>query len=297
MMVMKVIREANNVERKRRQTKRKDKCDEVKKTMQRAKALISDFKGGGVERQEIERRLESIFGKGSREEIAKATTDVKIVERVMKLSRREEQFEVWEKNEKRIKKRQREDRRMNVFWRKNKSFPPQFGCEEGTPDAETTLEFWRRINNKEVGEGWRDDESIQEVLQEMRETLQRRRCRWDSFTEEEFEEVLPCTAPWKACGEDSVNSFPIEKCPPIRKAVYQLVKKMVEWSVGNEWDEENKRLLEGRTVPIFQGGDRKDPANYRPITCLQTITKMVTLAFHKRMRNWLFESLERSPLD
>ena len=81
-------------------------------------------------------------------------------------------------NEKLVKKRQREDRRMNVFWRKNKSFPPQFGGEEDTPDAETTLEFWRRINNKEVSEGWKNDESIQEALQGVRETLQRRRCTW-----------------------------------------------------------------------------------------------------------------------
>ena len=95
LKVMRVIK-ADNVERKRRQTKRTDECDEVKKTMQRAKALISDIKAG-VERQEIERRLEPIFGKGSREEIAKATTDEKIVERVTELSRREERFEVWEK--------------------------------------------------------------------------------------------------------------------------------------------------------------------------------------------------------
>ena len=63
------------------------------------------------------------------------------------------------------KRRQREGRRLNIVWRKNKSFPPQFGCEEDTPGAETTLEFWRMINNKEASEEWRDDESIQEVLQ------------------------------------------------------------------------------------------------------------------------------------
>ena len=45
--------------------------------------------------------------------------------------------------------------------------------------------------------------------------------------EEEFDEVLRCTAPWKACGVDSVYSFPIKKCPPIKKAVYELVKTMV----------------------------------------------------------------------
>ena len=127
----------------------------MKTTIQRAKALIADIKRGGMERREVERRLESIFSKGSREEIAKAVTDEKTVERVIELSRREEQFEVWEKLRIEAKRRQREDRRMNVFWRKNKSFPPQFGCEEDTPDAETTLEFWRRINNKEVSEGWK----------------------------------------------------------------------------------------------------------------------------------------------
>ena len=52
-----------------------------------------------------------------------------------------------------------------------------------------------------------------------------------------------------------------------------MVKKMVEWKVKDRWDEENNWLLEGRTVLIFKGGDRKDPANYRPITCLPTITK------------------------
>ena len=41
----------------------------------------------------------------------------------------------------------------------------------------------------------------------------------------------------------------------------------------------------------------KDPANYRPITCLPTITKMVTLAIHKRMRRWLFGRIEMSLLE
>ena len=63
------------------------------------------------------------------------------------------------------------------------------------------------------------------------------------------------------------------------------------------WDEENNWLLEGRTVLIYKGGDRKDPSNYRPITCLPTITKMVTLAIHKRMRVWLFGSVWSSILE
>ena len=213
------------------------------------------------------------------------------------MSKREEQIEEWEPMRSEAKRRQREDRRLNLFWRRNRTFPAQFGSDAETPDAEETLMFWRSINNKETREGWRDDESIQEVLREVREQLQGRRCRWCAFTEEEFDEVLRCTAPWKACGVDSVYSFPIKKCPPIRKAVFELVKKIVEWKVSDSWQDENNWLLEGRTVLIFKGGDRNDPANYRPITCLPTITKMVTLAIHKRMRRWLFGNVERSILE
>ena len=114
--------------------------------------------------------------------------------------------------------------------------------------------------------------------------------------EDEFDEVLRCTAPWKACGVDSVYSFPIKNCPPIKKAVFELVKMLVEWGVTDAWDEENNWLLEGRTVLIYKGGDWKDPANYRPITCLPTITKMVTLAIHKRMRDCFLGVWRRASL-
>ena len=45
------------------------------------------------------------------------------------------------------------DRKPNTFWRRNKSFPAQYGGEDETPDPEETLTFWRSINNKEVSEG------------------------------------------------------------------------------------------------------------------------------------------------
>ena len=215
-------------------------------------------------------------------------TREEMVERIVEMSKTEQQFEEWERMRREEKRRQSDDRRFNLFWRRNKSFPKQFGADEETPDAEETLAFWRAINNKEVSEGWRDDRSIRKVLNRVSVETRRRTCRWYKFTEEEFEEVLRCTAPWKACGVDSVYSFPIKKCPPIKKAVFELVKWIVEWKLTDRWDEENNWLLEGRTVLIYKGGERKDPANYRPITCLPTITKIVTLAIHKRMQRYLF---------
>ena len=61
----------------------------------------------------------------------------------------------------------------------------------------------------------------------------------DEFTEDEFNDVLRCTAPWKACGVDSVYSFPIKKCPTLKRAVFGLVKTMVELKVTDNWDEDN----------------------------------------------------------
>ena len=67
---------------------------------------------------------------------------------------------------KEARRKQREDRRINLFWRRNKSFPAQFGGDVETHDAQETLEFLQVTNSKGVTEGWRDDDVIQEILLE-----------------------------------------------------------------------------------------------------------------------------------
>ena len=120
------------------------------------------------------------------------------MERIEALSKREQQLDEWGRMKQDAKRKQREDRRLNVVWRRNKTFPAKFGGEE-TPDPQETLDLWRSINNKEVSEGRRNDWSIREAFPQMRWKTRRGVCRWFNFTDEEFEEVLRCTAPWKAC--------------------------------------------------------------------------------------------------
>ena len=134
-----------------------------------------------MKREDIEKRLEEIFGKGSRQEIEKAETNEKIAERIEEMAKREEHFIILERMRRETKVRQLEDRRLNTFWRRNKSFPAQFGGEDETPDAQETLEFWRRINNKETSEGWREDRSIRDALSEVTREVRRRRCAWYPF--------------------------------------------------------------------------------------------------------------------
>ena len=127
--------------------------EDVNTKTQRVKASICFIKQGKMRKDEIGRNVEEIFGNGSREEIAKMTDIQKIVERIVEMSKNEAQLEEWEKMRREAKKRQMEDRRVNLFWRKNKCFPAQYsGCED-TQEVEETLMFWRSINNKEVCEG------------------------------------------------------------------------------------------------------------------------------------------------
>ena len=139
-------------------------CDESSRRTQKAKSLIAEIRRKEISKAEIEQRIEEMFGKGSGQEIGNATTKEKIVERIEELSKREQQFDEWERMRTESKRRHREDRRLNLFWRRNKTFPAKFGGEEETPNAEETLDFWRSINNKEVSEGRKEDRDFRGPL-------------------------------------------------------------------------------------------------------------------------------------
>ena len=121
--VMRVIKEAHITEKKRRQTAQKKRSDATKTRTQRTKSLITEIKRGKIGNDEIIKRMERIFGEGSGREIETASTKEKVIERITEISKAEEQFEEWEMMRQEAKRKQREARRLNLFWRKNKSFP------------------------------------------------------------------------------------------------------------------------------------------------------------------------------
>ena len=64
---MRVIKEAHNTQRKKRQTGKKKMNEEARKTQQ-AKAPIAIVKQGKMSKDEVMGRLEEIFGRGSSQE-------------------------------------------------------------------------------------------------------------------------------------------------------------------------------------------------------------------------------------
>ena len=59
----------------------------MKAVTQRAKSLIVSVKGGRRSKDDVERSLEAIFGKGSSKEIEEAATKEKIIERIEEIPR------------------------------------------------------------------------------------------------------------------------------------------------------------------------------------------------------------------
>ena len=51
-------------------------------------------------------------------------------------------------------------------------------------------------------------------------------------------------------------------------------------------------MVEGKTILIYKKDDEKFPKNYRPITYLSVITKLITFIVAKRMQKNLYESHE-----
>lgn len=96
--------------------------------------------------------------KGSGREIGNATSAEKFEERIEETSKREEQLEELERMRRGTKRKQREDGRLNIFWRKNKAFPTQFGGDEETPDQKRHCSFGEvSTTTKYVTDGERID--------------------------------------------------------------------------------------------------------------------------------------------
>lgn len=77
--------------------------------------------------------------------------------------------------------------------------------------------------------------------------------------------------PWRAPGPDGIRNFWWKKLPSANIALRETVESLL-----NGRAELPQWLCSGRTVLLFKKGDTEDPANYRPIACLNTIYKAMT---------------------
>ncbi len=141
------------------------------------------------------------------------------------------------------------------------------------PNPEQTKAFWENIIGTERNIDL-NNERINRILNQ----LEIGNIEWPELTKEEMESAIKSTPNWKAPGPDKINGIFLKKLKA-SKGIFEEIKEIIG---GRKEIEED--MVIGRTVLIYKKGNEKEPKNYRPITCLSVITKLITSIISRRLQ-------------
>ena len=101
---------------------------------------------------------------------------------------------------------------------------------------------------------------------------------WSPVCEEDVAETLRITLNWKAPGRDHIAYFWLKQLTATHKHIAALFNKLIEEDQMLEWLTAEVTFL----VPKIE--NTENPKNYRPVTCLPTIYKLLTSIISRRMQ-------------
>ena len=134
------------------------------------------------------------------------------------------------------------------------------------PSAEAVTEFWSSILEEPVelrGGAWLDnfERDCEEIQQQDRVILRL----------EDLRDILKKSNNWKAPGRDKIHAFWWKKFPSIHERIVVSFQSILDAETESPaW------FSFGITTLLPKKGDLSRPENYRPITCLPTISKIFT---------------------
>jgi len=91
-------------------------------------------------------------------------------------------------------------------------------------------------------------------------------------------EALRITLNWKAPGRDQIPNFWLKQLTAKHKHTTAIFNKLMEEHQIPEW------LTAGVTSLIPKNENTENPKNYRPVTCLPTMYKLITSVISRHMQ-------------
>ena len=149
------------------------------------------------------------------------------------------------------------------------------------PNDQNTIEFWKSIfqNGRQVN-------NLEPLISEILASNEIN-CSSVTITLEEVKQAVRFISNWKSPGLDKIQGFWLK---------YIEISKNVMANLFNQWLDDPTtmptKMMEGRTVLIYKGGETTDPKNYRPITCLNMILKVFTSVIKNRISKQLHNNPE-----
>lgn len=182
---------------------------------------------------------------------------------------------------KKAKNRKESNRLFTVnekqFYRKMKESNKQL---LDPPDVGSIKQFWSTIwecnteHNKETD--WIQREKVRmDRIEEM---------SFEDISQEELQIVLNKSHNWKAPGTDGIHNYWLKKLTIFHKCLAKQITDIIKGSsIFPEF------LSRGKTFLLPKSTSTQDPSQYRPITCLPTLYKVITSCIANRIYKHLDE--------
>ena len=104
---------------------------------------------------------------------------------------------------------------------------------------------------------------------------------WSPVCEKDVAETQRTTLNWKAPGRDQTVNFWLKQLTATHKHIAAIFNKLIEEDQILEW------LTAGATFLIPKNERTDNPKNYRPVTCLPTIYKLLTSIISRRLQKYM----------
>jgi hypothetical protein len=183
---------------------------------------------------------------------------------------------------KRFRERNLQYRQNRLFCDNQKKFYQEM--EKGSaiaaepPDPEETIGFWKGI----WSESYKHRDST-EWINAVRKDLEHVQQEEDIvITEEMMKKVLGRMRPWKAPGPDGVQAYWIKQFNSVHDRICDQLNDIVKSGTSPQW------MTSGRTVLIPKDPVKGNiPSNYRPITCLPIMWKLMSGIVAEHLHSFL----------
>jgi hypothetical protein len=104
---------------------------------------------------------------------------------------------------------------------------------------------------------------------------------WSPVCEKDIAEALRTTLNFKAPGRDQIANFWLKQVTATHRHVAAPFNKLIEEDELPEW------LMAGVTFLIPKNENTENSKNYRPVTCLSTIYKLMTSIISRRRQKYM----------
>ena len=144
---------------------------------------------------------------------------------------------------------------------------------EKIPSEEEVQEYWSKI--------WRNEKSYNQTAAWLtdleRRTHNIRKQEWENITVEEISEALKKSHKWKSPGMDQIPNFWLDTLSSTHmQLAINFNNVMKDPTLAPKW------FCQGITYLLPKSKDTENPKNYRPITCLSTLYKLLTSILAER---------------